>query len=81
MYKDPVCGMTVEPSTAAGTYEHGGTTYAFLPVWGLSRPAANGYPGINDGGPVTPGTGPCCARGKASRLLAACQVRSRESVE
>lgn len=26
---DPICGMTVEPSTAAGSYEHDGTTYYF----------------------------------------------------
>ena len=27
--KDPVCGMDVEPATAAGKAEHGGTTYYF----------------------------------------------------
>jgi Cu+-exporting ATPase len=26
---DPVCGMTVSPATAAGSYEHQGTTYYF----------------------------------------------------
>lgn len=26
---DPVCGMQVNPSTAAGSHEHGGTTYYF----------------------------------------------------
>ena len=26
---DPICGMTVDPQTAAGSYEHGGTTYYF----------------------------------------------------
>lgn len=26
---DPVCGMTVQPSTAAGSYEYGGKTYYF----------------------------------------------------
>ncbi|HVL13210.1 MAG TPA: YHS domain-containing protein, partial [Gemmata sp.] len=26
---DPVCGMTVDPATAAGSYEHAGTTYHF----------------------------------------------------
>ena len=26
---DPVCGMTVQPATAAGSYEHQGTTYYF----------------------------------------------------
>jgi Cu+-exporting ATPase len=26
---DPVCGMTVEPATAAGSVEHGGKTYWF----------------------------------------------------
>ncbi|MBL8170149.1 MAG: YHS domain-containing protein, partial [Acidobacteria bacterium] len=26
---DPVCGMTVDPATAAGTFEHNGKTYYF----------------------------------------------------
>jgi len=26
---DPVCGMEVEPATAAGSFEHQGTTYYF----------------------------------------------------
>jgi Cu+-exporting ATPase len=26
---DPVCGMTVDPATAAATAEHDGTTYYF----------------------------------------------------
>ncbi|HEX5412668.1 MAG TPA: heavy metal translocating P-type ATPase [Terriglobia bacterium] len=29
VYKDPVCDMDVEPSTAAGSYEYKGTTYYF----------------------------------------------------
>ena len=29
MAVDPVCGMTVEPATAAGSIEHEGTTYYF----------------------------------------------------
>ncbi len=29
MVKDPVCGMMVDPLSAAGTYEHAGTTYYF----------------------------------------------------
>jgi len=29
MAVDPICGMTVEPATAAGRYEHKGTTYYF----------------------------------------------------
>ena len=27
--KDPVCGMTVKPESAAGSFEHDGTTYTF----------------------------------------------------
>ena len=27
---DPVCGMTVDPATAAGSFAHAGTTYHFL---------------------------------------------------
>jgi P-type Cu+ transporter len=37
MHKDSMCGMTVEPSTAAGTYEYGGTTYAFCSAHCLQR--------------------------------------------
>ncbi len=29
---DPVCGMTVDPTRAAGNYEHNGTTYYFCAV-------------------------------------------------
>lgn len=29
MQKDPVCGMQVDPASAAGTSEHGGKTYYF----------------------------------------------------
>lgn len=29
MAKDPVCGMDVDPKTAAGTSEHQGKTYYF----------------------------------------------------
>ena len=30
--RDPVCGMDVEESTAAATYEYGGKTYYFCAV-------------------------------------------------
>jgi len=29
MHVDPVCGMTVDPASAAGSFEHQGTTYYF----------------------------------------------------
>jgi YHS domain-containing protein len=32
MEKDPVCGMMVEPNTAAASYEFEGTTYYFCAV-------------------------------------------------
>ena len=34
---DPVCGMTVTPGTAAGAWEHAGTTYYFCSVSCLER--------------------------------------------
>ena len=34
---DPVCGMTVQPSTAAGRYEHQGKTYYFCATSCLSK--------------------------------------------
>src|SRR5688572_10176430 len=38
---DPVCGMTVDPATAAGNYEYEGTTYYFCAVRCKERFAAN----------------------------------------
>ena len=32
MHQDPVCGMTVEPATAAATYEYQGETYYFCAI-------------------------------------------------
>ena len=32
MEKDPVCGMVVEPATAAANYEYDGKTYYFCAV-------------------------------------------------
>jgi Cu+-exporting ATPase len=34
---DPVCGMTVEPSSAAAAWEHEGTTYYFCSVGCFDR--------------------------------------------
>jgi Cu+-exporting ATPase len=34
---DPVCGMSVTPETAAGAWEHDGTTYYFCSVSCLER--------------------------------------------
>ena len=34
---DPICGMTVDPATAAGRYEYKGTTYYFCAVSCLNR--------------------------------------------
>ena len=34
---DPVCGMTVQPATAAGSYEYRGTTYYFCNPSCLNR--------------------------------------------
>ena len=34
---DPVCGMTIDPKTAAGSYEHNGTTYYFCNSGCLAR--------------------------------------------
>ena len=34
---DPVCGMTVEPDTAAAAWEHDGTTYYFCSVGCMER--------------------------------------------
>ena len=34
---DPVCGMTVEPETAGGAWEHDGTVYYFCSVGCMER--------------------------------------------
>lgn len=34
---DPVCGMTVEPATAAAAWEHEGVAYFFCSVGCLER--------------------------------------------
>lgn len=34
---DPVCGMTVEPETAAAAWDHDGTTYYFCSVGCFDR--------------------------------------------
>jgi YHS domain-containing protein len=34
---DPVCGMTVEPGSAAAAWEHDGETYYFCSVGCLER--------------------------------------------
>jgi len=38
---DPICGMTVEPNTAAGRYDHKGVTYFFCSVSCLDKFKAN----------------------------------------
>ena len=40
-HKDPVCGMTVDPATAKGSFEHDGTTYYFCSTGCLARFKAN----------------------------------------
>ena len=35
--KDPVCGMTVDPKTAAGQHQHGGKTYYFCSTHCLDK--------------------------------------------
>ena len=37
MHTDPVCGMTVEPPSAAAAWDHDGTTYYFCSVGCFER--------------------------------------------
>jgi Cu+-exporting ATPase len=37
MHTDPVCGMSVEPTTAAAAWDHDGTTYYFCSVGCMER--------------------------------------------
>ncbi len=43
---DPICGMTVVPETAAGSYEYGGTTYYFCSKGCLNKFIADKDPAI-----------------------------------
>jgi Cu+-exporting ATPase len=37
MHTDPVCGMSVDPATAAAAWEHDGSTYYFCSVGCMER--------------------------------------------
>ena len=37
MHTDPVCGMNVEPDTAAAAWDHDGTAYYFCSVGCMER--------------------------------------------
>ncbi|HSB71761.1 MAG TPA: heavy metal translocating P-type ATPase [Candidatus Methylomirabilis sp.] len=58
MEKDPVCGMLVEPGSAAGTSVHRGETYHFCSAGCLEEFRANPgrYAGALSGRPATPST-------------------------
>jgi len=53
---DPVCGMTVEPATAAGSHTHGGQTYYFCSRHCLEKFAAD--PARFLGAPAAPPVAP-----------------------
>lgn len=61
LHKDPVCGMMVDPATAAGHHEHAGTTYHFCSPHCAKRFAADParfLGGAKPGGlPMTGGMG------------------------
>ncbi|TAM81039.1 MAG: heavy metal translocating P-type ATPase [Acidobacteria bacterium] len=52
-FKDPICGMDVEPATAAGSYEYQGTTYYFCcePCLEKFRASPEEYIGATKRGP------------------------------
>ncbi len=54
--RDPVCGMDVDPATAAGSYEHGGRTYYFCCRQCLEK--FRGDPSRFDAGRAGAGTEP-----------------------
>ncbi|MCZ2341724.1 MAG: heavy metal translocating P-type ATPase [Bacteroidales bacterium] len=55
---DPVCGMSVEPATAAGTVTHAGTTYHFCSTHCVRKFQA--APQTYLAGPPTQDAGTCC---------------------
>ncbi|NYI40340.1 YHS domain-containing protein [Demequina lutea] len=44
---DPICGMSIDPATAAATIEHDGTTYYFCSQGCADTFVANGYTGAH----------------------------------
>ena len=78
---DPVCGMTVDPQTAKGSYEHEGETYYFCSKSCLERFRGNPAAYLNGGKaadvhqiqlhaprPHSPRTPSACAGVRASDL-------------
>ena len=55
---DPVCGMTVKPETAAGSYDYHGTTYYFCGKSCLERFRANPEAFLHAGDPERPPSPP-----------------------
>lgn len=55
---DPVCGMTVDPATAAGSVSHAGTTYHFCSTHCVHKFRANPQKYLS--GPPTAESGSCC---------------------
>ena len=51
---DPVCGMTVDPETAAGSFEHNGTTYFFCSHYCQQKFSANPEQFLNQAATATP---------------------------
>ena len=67
MFRDPVCGMSVDPLSAAGTYDHAGTTYYFCSLGCVERFRSDPdgylsgtYTQSMDDAPAQPGTDYIC---------------------
>jgi Cu+-exporting ATPase len=72
LHIDPVCGMTVDPATAAGTHTHAGKAYYFCSTHCLTKfktdPAA--YVDGDGGGEACPGCGTGAVHGPARAAMA-----------
>ena len=54
---DPICGMTVDPASAAGRFEYKGTTYYFCAISCLEKFRANPEQALQPSpGLIAPGT-------------------------
>src|SRR5437016_3483545 len=55
MHKDPICGMDVEPETAAGSHEHGGQNYYFCSIPCLEKFRAEPEKYLDHSESISPG--------------------------
>ena len=69
MTRDPICGMEVDPATAAASWEHQGTTYYFCSDWCRDKLVSE-----TSGGAVDPASSKTLASPDAAGVLHTCPM-------